>query len=460
MHYIHEADVEGKQVLCFDTGLDPRSFARTKMSQCMTELGHIVFSDGSISEWKAAGVIEHDGYMRVYGPLFDGERLDLLIKDAQRTNEKQIALQAIVFWIRAKLLLGETHSALSPGAAFISPEGNVFFGPENLSNRCLFLEKAEPSYFYSPDLTGMEAIAFCAGVMLYKLLSGAHPYPDQVNAFQDMRDGILLKPGLAIPGLDPKLCGLIQSALYLPVAKMKPKEGGAEILNKFMKLLVNSGGVVSVSSLFHAVTEEEQKRIDKETKLFIGKKNSVIKTKRFIAHNKQAVVISAAVFLFVLLFAGSMIRTRINRPTTEGMCPYTVVNAYFEAFNSLDHLKMEACLMGADQGDVNLVMHLFVIDRIRQAHEMGRFALIPASLWQEMGNELPAPNVFGITDLSISRLSGSEDAGMFVYRADYKLWFPHEPTLSIRSDELTLRLDRRNNWRITEILRTETLIEN
>ena len=200
MRRIHVSDVEGRPALCYDTGLNPRSFARTKMSQnSLIEPGYVVFPDGTNKTWKATGVSEVNGLMRVWGEPFYGERLDGILNEVnsiqKRATSQQAALQAIVFWIRAKLLLGDVNSSLNPGAAFISfnddnstePKGSVFFGPKNLSQRSLLVEGIELDSYNCPDLDGMEAAAFCAGVMLYKLLGQSHPYTSKADIFQDMR---------------------------------------------------------------------------------------------------------------------------------------------------------------------------------------------------------------------------------------------------------------------------------
>jgi hypothetical protein len=92
---------------------------------------------------------------------------------------------------------------------------------------------------------------------------------------------------------------------------------------------------------------------------------------------------------------------------------------------------------------------------MRQAYEYAAGPLlIPAQEWRDNGGDLPAPNVFGVTDLTFLHISGYEDAGIIIYRTDYLLWTPNEQAIN-RSDVLTLRLDRRNNWRIVDITRTE-----
>jgi len=485
MQCIHISEVEGKTAVCFDTALDPRSFARTKMGQCFTEPGYIVHPDGTILPWKATAVNDINGFMRVWGSPFAGERLDIILDKAVFSESAdqsaatqpaaaqplqaaavqtplQAALQAVVYWIRAKLLLGETSSTLNPGAVFVCkkdgehPKGTVFFTPENLSQRCLFAEGTEINRYSCPDLTDTDAAAFCAGVMLYSILAKTHPYPDDEVIFQDMREGVFLPPRLAIPGLDEKLCELIQSALTLPVVIKGPHESGTAILGNLLKILSDKEkGTAAVSSLFHQSSEEEEDLLIKEKKRFLFKQNFSVKSQRFVTRNKAALIGTAVAFAFVVFMAGSMVRARFDRPTTAGMASDTVVMAYYDAFGMLNHLFMEACVFGdVDKSDINMATNFFVISRVRQSTEMAsRPSIISARVWQENGGELPSPNVFGVTDLTVKQIGGNEHEGLIAYRADYLLWFPNEDAPSSRSDELTLTL-RRGAWRITNINRT------
>jgi len=486
---IHISDVNDKPAVCFDTGLDPRSFARTKMSQCLIEPGYIVYPDGSNTTWKASGVNEMDGYMRVWGTPFSGDRLDILLNainapkqtPEQAAQRQKAALQAVAYWIRAKLLIGETHSALNPGAAFVScsdgseyQKGSVFFAPESLSQRCLLVEGAgytavmrsgvselrhdAPSAtdrFNCPDLKDTDAAAFCAGTMLYTVLAKTHPYPDMNNIYQDMREGVFVPPRLAIPGLDKQLCDLINSALLLPVVKKRPAKSGAVILGSLLKILLNKEeGVNDISSLCSTLSKDEEINISKERNSFIKKQNFTVNFIRFCIRNKIAIMGISVVFFFILFVTVSMTKVSRGRLTTEGMSPGTVINEYYEAFSSLNHQFMEACISGASKNDIEVAMNFFVITKVRQAYEPGeRSSVITARVWKQSGGTLPAPNVFGVTDLIITHLGGSEEEGLVVYRADYLLWFPTESTASNRTDELTLKRIR-GNWRITEINRT------
>jgi hypothetical protein len=474
MQKIHVSIVEGKNAVCFDTGLDPRSFARTKMSQSLIEPGYLVHPDGTNEVWKSAGVKDLNGNMRVWGPPVAGKRLDQIIEK----ENQDMALRAIAFWIRAKMLLGDAKNTLNPGATFVccgedaaASAGEVFFAPHNLSNRCLVIENNE-DYYNCPDLSGMEAAAFCAAVMLYRILAAVHPYQLAV-IFQDMREGVFLPPRLAAPGLDGRLCELIEAALLLPVEKKRTGKSGSDILSGILNMLMGkeiaatgssaatgSGAascvIVSASALFSPKTKELAAQNAKEKKSYLFKMNTSVKTRRFVARNRYVLTGIAVGLVFLLIIIFSTTKNYRNRQTTEGLPSEAVVAAYYDAFSALNHTYMEAIILGAEKTDVNTAVSLFAVMKTRQFYEnSSKPSVFPAKLWRDMGGELPAPNVFGVTDLRIIHRDGDEEEDVIVYQADYQLWTPIDEFPFNRSDVLILKRDRQKNWRITEILRTE-----
>jgi hypothetical protein len=459
---IHISEVNDQSALCFDTGLDPRSFARTKMSQSLIEPGYKVSPGGSHEVWKITGVNETSGFMRVYGPNVPGKRLDLLLKEIDSISHlpelKQETMEAVINWIKAKMFLGDTRSAVNPGASFVSKQGDVFFAPEHISSRCLYIEGNQLDQYNCPDLTGMNTTAFCAGVMLYKILSGSHPYPT-ADIYQDMREGVFLPVHLAAPGINAQLSVLIQSALMLPVEKKKSNvsKNGIDILTNILKILSGKENTaVSVSSLFTPLTADKTKHVENEKKKHQYTVYSTVRLKRFITNNKHLLIGIAIGIVFVLFILFNTVINISSRPTTEGMQPDTVALAYYDAFSSLNHQFMEACIMGADKSDINAAASIYAVLKQRQAYEgTNTISLIQAKIWRDTGGELPSPNVFGITDLKIEYIGGEEEEGIMLYRADYNLWSPYDDFGRHRSDILTIKKDRRRHWRIIEILRTE-----
>jgi len=471
---VYISDVDNKPAVFFNSRLDPRSFARTKMSQSMTEQGFIVNPDGSHEIWRASGIDEKDGFMQFWGPLFSGKRLDSFIDEAVSKTDSaadQSALDAVVLWIRAKMLLGETLSAANPGAAFIRCEdgkpdhlkSGIFFSPEYLSTRCLLMESSDknPSdkdpvdRYNSPDLKGLDTPAFCAGVMLYALFAKDHPFLS-ASVYQDMREGVFLPIHLAAPNLNEKLSGLIQSAIMLPAANNKPPVKAADILTNILKILIsNNNEIVSVSSLFNLLSEEKSLQIENEKNRYLSRQKKIVKTKRFILRNRTVLLIAAAVLVSVILVIFGMMDSISKRPTTAGMYPDNVIYAYFNAFSSLDHEFMEACLDGASKADLSAAISITAITRTRMAYESSMQGITTAEEWRENGGELPAPDVFGVTNLLISQAGGSMDEGIVTYRVTYQLWPLGEDLPYNRTDIMTLKIDRKKNWRITEIQRTE-----
>jgi hypothetical protein len=248
----------------------------------------------------------------------------------------------------------------------------------------------------------------------------------------------------------------------LPVEKKNKQnnvsKSGIDILTNILEILTGKENkAVSVSSLFTSLSVDKMKQIENEKKIYRLKTNSIVKTKRYITNNKHFIIGAAIGIAFVLFVLFNTVINISSRPTTEGMSPDTVIVAYYDGFSSLNHQLMEACIQGADRTDINAAASFFAVLKQRQAYEgSNSMSIIQARVWKEAGGELPASNVFGVTDLKLEYHGGEEDEGLVLYRADYNLWSPFDDYARHRNDIMTLKKDRRKHWRIIEILRTES----
>jgi len=79
--------------------------------------------------------------------------------------------------------------------------------------------------YVNPALSGMEAAAFTAAAMLYRVFTGAPPFSngDISILHQDMRDNNFLPLRFAVPGLEPRLAALIMP----PLSGLRPPLSGA-----------------------------------------------------------------------------------------------------------------------------------------------------------------------------------------------------------------------------------------
>jgi hypothetical protein len=286
----------------------------------------------------------------------------------------------------------------------------------------------------------MKAAAFCAGAMLYRTLAGSAPFP---ASDKNLAEGNFIPLRFAAPGINEEFGCLVQAALMLAAGVQKPGGTGTDILNRLLEILMPAGEEVkTAASLFRQLSGEEKALLTKEKEKFIKRKNAAVKTRRFVMRYKSVLLGSAAALVIVFLIAGSIKKSRAELPTTRGMDSEEVVQSYYNAFGELDHPLIGACLAkGADRSDLDMVINMFVISKVRQAYEFN------SGLEEFSG--------FGVTDLSVELLSGGEDDSEIHYRAIYTLWMPAEQGFQPgrRSDDLVLAR-RRGNWQITEIRRS------
>ena len=469
----------------FDTRLDARSFAQAKFAQCITEPGLIVrpgeAPPSRIALWKASGVREEtrDGgepTMVVWGPPVEGERLDALLGGIEQPDK---VLTAVSLWIQSILALGEDTPLvpLWPCAAIIAQgdEGrpsSVFFAPPSLIRRSVTFNDER---YVNPALDGMEAAAFTAAALLYRILTGAPSFSaDNASAlYEDMRDGNFLPIHFAVPGLNSRLASLIQTALERPaIVQPAPEQtypelqSGTVLLTALLAIIKPEGQTVPAASLVTPLPEPDRLLLEKEKAQYLKIKTASIKTRRFVARNTALLLGIFAAMAAAALVVYSIASARAHLPTTEGMDPVQVIESYYHAFGNLDHQMMEACVTGdTGKNDITAVINFFVMDKTRQAYERGAPPLIfPAHKWQ--GGDFPEAPLFGAADLRVKWLAGDYDGGEIHYRVDYTFWVPAEaaddaavetetadPSLSLsyhRRDILTLVL-KKGNWRIAAI---------
>ena len=568
-------ELDGKQVMGFDTGLDARAFARAKLAQLVTEHGMIVRpgdagNPGSVELWKASGVIEYAGddkaqppTMVVWGPAFEGERLDLMVNDSARQDE---ALSAIALWLRAVLTLEEKSLVsvpLWPCAAIVA-SAQVFFAPPTLALRCLradheSLHFSGYEWYVHPDFGGTELVqdqhsstqpdhlarhayrptgsgknqfqvelakankraAFTAATMLYRVIAGVPPFntTNDITLHQDMRDGNFLPIRLAVPGLDGRLADLIQRVLSpqgkrnvvtgiamekplssdLLAAIQLPPPGEALPLEAALpseaalhtkETATRTSLAASISSLVLPVSEADRLVLEKEKNQFLKIKTASVNTKRFVIRNAGILAASLAILGFLVFVFSTIVNSRAARPTTEGMYPIQVVESFYNAFGELDHHLMEnIVLRGVGRNDINTVTHLFVINRVRMAHEFSPTPLIISAMeWQGRGGGETHLAVFGVTDLQIEEIERGRELGQqerrtrrnraeeeeVHFRVDYMFWVPAQMLsgppdaradaritevvenplpVAFRHTDLVSLVRRQGNWRISDITR-------
>ena len=471
-------ELNGQNVLGFDTGLNAQAFAKVKKNQFLTCPGFIVYPDGNVETWQPGGIIEQET-MIIWGSAFPGENLGEIINESSRKDE---ALCSLRFWLKAhealKNLPGEREMPLPcPAGAFIVsqaaslscaiPPGTVFFPPAALLKRCLEgTSLAEP--WMHPDLEGGEAVSFSAGVMLYRIFCGALPFEaeggDELR--RDIREGVFTPPALAAPGLDPDMASLIERVMG------RIGQSGTDNPRPAPGFIGGFIGTAQrpVSSWVRPLGAQELLRFRAEREQYSKKKAFSVKSRRFMRRNTVIIAGSVIAFIIVLFSVRGITRHIAELPGTRGMSPIEVVSAYYAAFAALDHAMMSASVSGrAGRWDIELARNLFAAGRMRQVFEQTQENFIAVQEWLEAGRPATDRIVFGITDLRITAISLGETSAIF--KAEYILWVPGAffltegeapsggemppPGALAFRDRLEL-VFRRGAWRITEIYRMAT----
>jgi hypothetical protein len=435
-------EIGGEKRLGFDTGLSPQAFAQAKLAQFIIQEGSIVLPNGRVVSWQPGGVEELRGAMVVWGPDFEGERLDHLLDPAALSSPetRRRALWALGRWVAAYPQGG----SLWPAGVFIVPPsleggaypaGTVFFPPEELRLRTIRAEGEDAwlnggESLVCRDLGGEAAASFTAGAMLYRILASekasaggedaapALPFParDKDLLHQDMREGVFLPLRFAAPGLNLETADLVDRAaagIKKPVSRPS--------LEDFAKILENTGE----SAFFRELDGGELGKLQEERRRFEKKRKLTVGTRRFAARNTAVLAAAAAALVTVFIVANSIIAAQRDRPTTAGMDSRQVVETYYGAFGKLDHALMEACVLKrAGKGDIDMVARYFVTSKVRQAYEYTAEPALAAQDWFDMGAPPTSIPIFGVSDLNVARIAGGEAGGQLSYRAEYILWIP------------------------------------
>jgi hypothetical protein len=509
-------EYEGKAVLGVDTGLTPDAFGKLRYSSllaltgCLFEVrGGSVGTDFEVrqDEWRPSGVTERAGgagavSMVIYGPdvLPGAKRLDEIL----RTDDGDAKLAALRLWAQCVRFVPEN---LAPCNALIdASSGRVLILPHEIVETAFLNNEPERllavDSWTAPDLDPEKnpgkALDFCFAVMLYTVFAGRNPFltengeglkvPDASTLHTDQREGVFLPLRLAAPGLDKTIAEKIEAELHRGMSEKSPTHRyTAELSTKKntesrekARLLELIGSLAQcLSFYFTPLNNEEKTELEAEKLKYAKRQRNNVEFKRQMTRNKN-IIIGIAVFAAVFILAASSIVGSILRaPTTKGMDPVQVAEAYYKAYSGLNQDWMQACLWkGAGKTDYDAATNLYVTSKVRQAYERTVRLITPEEYIKEGSKPNGNQIVWGIPQqgdgaLKVEQLSknGSEAK----VEAEYTLWYPGmydqtqeqadaaqkeeekginpapvAPAEEKRTDTLTLRLDNKN-WRITAI---------
>jgi hypothetical protein len=243
----------------------------------------------------------------------------------------------------------------------------------------------------------------------------------------------------------------------------------------FFRLIEDGGAGKGTGRFFREVAPEEKQKLEIKRERRRNRTERTVKARRFISRNRIAfgVGFSAAVIAAAIVI--SIVQGLASRPSTRGLEPEEVAQIYYNSFNTLDHMRMETCVVGkAGKSDVTTVTNLFVLGRVRQAYE-AETPIINPEAWMKTGGGPTTQTVFGISDFTLFPEELDDSDGEVSFRSEYLLWSPFanedDPEAAFSSDTaedinapklpaavslrdtLTLARDRKGLWHIAELVR-------
>jgi len=404
------------------TGIKESSFALTQLTALRSKPGWLV-KEERVQEWKITGFTRIREEIYLYGPFLDQGRSLL---DIITFNVKE-ALPYIRELVSALLLLqkrGYPLFDLQLDTVFFPQGGGVFFLPPEvvkvLSNSQILEKRIRVHGLINrPGLSGEKRLSFSLGSLLYRIITGSFPFTgeDEEILHSKMKMLAILPPELSVPQIKPEVSDIVMNALgrgdnykkrtdypHLELWQEKLSSWiSGNIFRQIDKALIEEAG--------HLKEIKEKKAADS------------YKRKVFWQRNWKAAALILGAVIIVSIFLSSILSNVLAPRKTKGFSPEQVVEAFYLAMNSLDHMLMQDCVIDkAGKAEIREVTQLYVLSRVSQGYE-GRSNILPADEWQSQGRpELTPPqSIFGVTDLHL--LQETEGA-LPVFTATYKKWLP------------------------------------
>lgn len=427
-------------------------------STAMRQKGTLV-SQGQLSDWVVDDMRQVDDELICYGPGFDGLSLEELFN---KGLDEATLLQRLAAAARALHRL-ETSlpSGIQSAGILVAADGDVLVLPPALVSRAA--ARTQSGEGPTPESNpAIAASVLLAGTLRRLYLSKVSVDTDSASKAGDRRKGDPFVPlGLIAPSLYPKLAILadramdqITSSPSLADWARAYDEAGK---NKYQRKL----------------STEELANLELQLKAAETKVGKRLSRKRFIT--KRGGFLAALAITAVVIASIAIFDRPPPGPDLSELGPEALVQAYYEAIDTLDLASLEACLEGkVGKEDRSLVTNLSVVLKMRQAYARDTL-FISAGEWIAAGSpELEdGALMYGLSNLEIRSLAlpppgnpadGSSAAGQAVppaqssFEAKYTLWTTGSSEDSIRGIH-TSRIDQllltkgKKGWKIIAIER-------
>ena len=449
--------------IIFDTGLSESAFAKTRLSNLLSESGIAAFADKkfgsdmtfSFSEWKFDGVKTigdgDDAHVHLFGRFGEEEEMLSLAEiflRAERGGEAEryaaaAASYATVCAIEEAKKENVKIENIGAGGIYVKTAPGFAEKPALLFLPQALFDKACASggesyaklqgYWISKALSERRsALSFTQAVIAYRALAKRMPYDksDESARSTDEYDKNYMKLEHVINGVDKSLAESVDAALELPArsieAERKNTHGSHDVhgaadtphtaealhtANKqeekpfplqafYAELGIEGGALKDVS---HPAALPQAEFAAKVASYYKTKKRS-LRARRTFRRNTGTIAACFALAAVIAFFAFSAVRDARHRPSAVGLTSFEVAEAFYEAIHTQNVELVGAMSSGKVSkryGDI--VGSIYVVNKARSAYDPKNGIIAPETWFAFLSEENAEArrDVYGITSFTL-----------------------------------------------------------
>lgn len=377
-----------------NTNMTPEVFARTRFVEKIREKGVMCRLENgkwSFTPWIFDESIEKDGFIFLCGKIFSGARTaDSLVKSDSFESVQKISV--LLCNLLENTLDTKIPSAnIGAGGIAVSADfTQVLFLPYNLwTTAVMSLGDEEFSMnngIYinqNPDRT--KAIRFTQAVLVYKTITGSFPFPavKTKERIIDIIDGNYTQLKWAVPLVNSKITSFTERAFARKYSLYPEEEFSSYKKNEL----------------------EEQKilKFNEDSRKAENRRNKKVAAKRFARAKRTALISVGIAFLVILIIAGNLIKTSLEKPTSRSLSSIETVQMYYTALNELNVDAAKNCTENMKQ-QVDSISNYFLKTRTRSMYNR-QMDTVPPAAW--LIKNQTQHNIFGLSQFFIEGKKGS-----------------------------------------------------
>ncbi|MFC2281907.1 MAG: hypothetical protein ACFNLN_10080, partial [Treponema socranskii subsp. buccale] len=449
--------------IIFDTGLSESAFAKTRLSNLLSESGIAACADKnfgsdmtfSFSEWKFDGVKtigDGDGaHVHLFGRFGEEEEMlslaEIFLKAESGGNaeryEAAAASYAAVCAIEEAKKENVKIENIGAGGIYVktahgfADKPALLFLPQALFDKACATGGASyaklQGFWISKALSERRgSLSFTQAVIAYRALAKRMPYDksDESARSTDEYDKNYMKLEHVINGVDKSLAESVDAALELPSrtveAERKNARGShgvhgaadtphtAEALhtaNKqeeksfplqafYAELGIDDGTLKEVS---HPAALP-QAEFDAKVAAYYKSKKRSLRARRTFRRNAGAIAACFASAALIAFFAAGAVRDARRRPSAVGLTSFEVAEAFYEAIHTQNVELVGAMSSGKVSkryGDI--VGSIYVVNKTRSAYDPKNGIVAPETWFASLSEENADArrDVYGITSFTL-----------------------------------------------------------